>query len=119
MPLNLENRDPSYLCGRLFAIFERIQLDSLNRDINKSIKNVYFSSASTKPSTVFPKLFQLSNHNLKKLNINNNIYYQNLIGEVMDKLDSKFPTTLDEENQCEFIIGYYHQYKELWNINIR
>lgn len=37
----------------------------------------------------------------------------------MDKLDSRFPPTLDEENQCEFIIGYYHQYKELWNINIR
>lgn len=117
MSLNLKNKEPSYLCGRLFAIFEKIQLDSLSKDKSRNIKDVYFSLASINPSAVFPKLFQLSNNNLKKLSTTNKIHYQRLIGEVISKLDSKFPTSLDDEQQGEFIIGYYHQVQEFFNFH--
>lgn len=115
MSLDLKNKAPAYICGRLLAIFEKIQLDSLNKDKGRNIKDVYFSLASVNPSAVFPKLFQLSNNNLKKLSTDDKIYYQKLIGEVINKLDSKFPTSLNDEQQGEFIIGYYHQVQEFSN----
>ncbi|HHX58030.1 MAG TPA: type I-C CRISPR-associated protein Cas8c/Csd1 [Clostridiales bacterium] len=125
MSLNTENNSPAYLCGRLFAVLEKIQIDSYNvlpdgtikafsdKDKpNRTIKDSFFSSACSKPSTVFPRLIQLSHHHMKKLNNTKyNLFgrYNKLMEEVIDKLDKKFPSTLDNDKQGEFIIGYYQQ----------
>ena len=38
MSLDLENKNQAYLCGRLFAVLEKIQQDSSKATINTTIK---------------------------------------------------------------------------------
>lgn len=111
MALNKENTNPAYLCGRLFAVLEKLQQDAAGGTLNTTIVDSYFSSACSKPSTVFPKLMELSNHHIKKVG---GSYFKSLIGEIIDPLDGEFPTTLSLDDQGRFIVGYYQQNRELW-----
>lgn len=118
MHLNEQNFDPAYVCGRLFAVLEKIQLDSLGGNTqNSNIKRSYFSSAASKPSSVLPKLIQLSQHHLDKLSEPSRIFYNKLVGSIIDLLDDSFPQTLGLDGQGRFIIGYYQQNKALYTTN--
>lgn len=117
MSLNKENHDPAYLSGRLFAVLEKIQQDASGGNLNKTIKDSYFSSACSRPSSIFPKLIQLSQYHIKKLSDGNIVFYQKLIGEIMDGMIDKFPHILDLDSQGKFIIGYYQQNKALYTKN--
>jgi CRISPR-associated protein Csd1 len=120
MSLDLENKNSAYLCGRLFAVCERIQKDALGEDLNQTIKDSYFASACSTPTVVFPNLLKLSQNHLaviRKQPINEGFKrrnYQKLISEIVDKLDGEFPSTLSLEDQGRFIIGYYHQNKDFF-----
>jgi CRISPR-associated protein Csd1 len=113
MSLNTENQNAAYLCGRLFAVYEKIQQDA-SGELNRTIKDSYFASACARPSAIMPKLSQLSQNHMRKLKEGSCIYYNQLIGEIMDKLDGKFPQILDLDAQGRFIIGYYQQNKALY-----
>lgn len=113
MSLSTENNDPAYLCGRLFAVYEKIQKDA-SGDLNRTIKDSYFASVSARPSAIMPKLSQLAQNHLRKLSTGSNVYYNNLIGEIIDGLDGMFPQTLDLDSQGRFIVGYYQQNKALY-----
>ena len=41
--LNKENIEPAYLCGRLFAVLERLQQDAAGGSLNRTIKTAYFA----------------------------------------------------------------------------
>ena len=45
MAWNDENKNPAYLCGGLFAVYEKIQQDSSGGNLNRTIKDAYFASA--------------------------------------------------------------------------
>lgn len=107
LALDKTNTDAAYLCGRLFAVLESIQLRSANYSLNRTIKDAYFSSACAKPATVFPKLMRLTQYHLAKLG--NPRYLNDEIAAIVDLLGSEFPSTLSLEAQGKFIIGYYHQ----------
>lgn len=113
MSLNTENTDPAYRCGRLFAVYEKIQQDA-SGDLNRTIKDSYFASACVRPSAIMPKLSQLAQNHLRKLSKGSKIYYNSLICEIMDVLDGTFPQTLDLDSQGKFIVGYYQQNKALY-----
>ena len=129
MALNVQNKNTAYLCGRLFAVLEKIQQNSLseepNKDkddrhkLNKTIKDSYFSSACATPAVVFAKLIRLSQNHLSKLrkfklgSITLEDYYNKLIGEIVGDLD-EFPKTLSLEEQGKFILGYYQQNTALY-----
>lgn len=112
MSLDLENKNQAYLCGRLFAVLEKIQQDASGGGLNRTIKDSYFASACSKPSTVFPKLYKLSQNHIKKLS--SPIFYNKLCGEILDGLDGKFPSTLSLDDQGRFIVGYAQQNKALY-----
>lgn len=111
MALDTGNTSPAYLCGRLFALLEKVQADAIG-SANRTIKDAYFSSAATKPSAVFPRLMMLGQHHIRKAPYGERI--NRTIGEVMDKMGGQFPTTLSTDQQGEFIIGYYQQNKALY-----
>jgi CRISPR-associated protein Csd1 len=111
--LDRNHSEPAYNVGRLFALLEKIQSDSADSELNTTIKDHYFSSASSTPALVFPRLFRLGQHHLAKLNTGSRIFYERLIGEVMSKL-SVFPAHLAIEDQGKFVIGYYHQRQNLF-----
>lgn len=112
MSLNLDNTNQAYLCGRLFAVLEKIQQDASGGNLNRTIKDSYFSSACSKPATVFPKLIQLSQNHLKKVEYV--LFYQKICGDIIDQLEDAFPSTLSLDEQGKFIIGYYQQNKALY-----
>ena len=116
MALNTENKDPAYLCGRLLAILENIQL-SAHPKLNRTIVDSYFSTATTKPDAVFPKLIKLSQFHLihlRKIKEGLSIWFKKQIGDVLDSLDSKFPGRLSLQDQGKFILGYYQQREVLF-----
>ena len=111
--LNPENTNQAYCCGRAFALLEKIQTDSAGGDLNATIKDRYFSSASTTPSLVFPRLFRLSQHHLAKLDPGPRIYNERRLGEVLSLLTG-FPRLLSLEQQGMFVLGYFHQRQDLF-----
>ena len=113
MSLNKENTNPAYLCGRLFAVLEKVQQDASGGTLNKTIKDSYFASACATPSLVFPRLMKLSNAHLSKLPVNTAVFYQKLMGEIIDGMEA-FPKNLSLTEQGNFIVGYYQQNKNLY-----
>jgi CRISPR-associated protein Csd1 len=111
--LNPTETDAGYNCGRLFALLEKVQTDSAGGELNSTIKDRYFSSASTTPALVFSRLFRLSQHHLAKLETGHKIAYDRRIGEVMGLLD-QFPRQLSLEDQGRFVIGYFHQRQDIY-----
>jgi CRISPR-associated protein Csd1 len=111
--LNPAEANAGYNCGRLFALLEKVQTNSAGGELNSTIKDRYFSSASTTPALVFPRLFRLSQHHLAKLETGHKIAYDRRIGEVMGLLD-QFPRQLALEDQGRFVIGYFHQRQDLY-----
>ena len=45
------------------------------------------------------------------------VKYKIVTGEIMDKLNGKFPKTLPLSEQGKFIIGYYQQMQDLYKPN--
>ena len=111
--LDTNNTDPAYCCGRAFALLEVVQRDSVDGDLNKTIKDSYFASASTTPSLVFPRLCRLSQYHLAKLDTGLRIHRDRQLGEVLNKLTA-FPRLLSLEDQGKFILGYFHQTKDIY-----
>jgi CRISPR-associated protein Csd1 len=108
--LDKDNTNPGYLCGRLFAVIDRIQ-EIVNKQ--NTIRNRYMNAASSTPVTVFPTIINLSNHHAEKLEVSKK-FFDELKGEIINKIDAEgFPTQLDLQDQGRFFIGYYHQRQEL------
>ncbi len=113
--LDKSNQNPAYLCGRLFAILEKLQQDASDYLLNRTIKDAYFASAASKPATIFPKLLKLAQNHLKKSNYPG--FFNQSVEEVIDKINGAFPETLPLVEQGKFMIGYYHQYQSFFKKN--
>ena len=111
--LDPNSNDQAYCCGRAFALLEIIQKDSVEGELNKTIKDSYFSSASTTPSLVFPRLCRLSQHHLSKLDTGLRIHREKQLGEILNNL-TIFPHLLSLEDQGKFVLGYFHQTKDIY-----
>lgn len=111
--LDKSNTNQGYLCGRLFAVLDKIQEDA--NGIN-SIRERYMNAASATPASVFATILNLSLHHLEKLsNGGRKIYYEKLKQEIIDKIPATgFPAHLDLQDQGRFFIGYYHQKQDFF-----
>jgi CRISPR-associated protein Csd1 len=113
MSLDIENTHVGYRLGRLFAVLEKIQQEA-NPGINATIRDRFYASASSTPSTVFGNLMRLKNHHLSKLeNTGRRIWFEKLLGEILSEIP-EFPAHLKLDDQGRFAIGYYHQVQDLW-----
>lgn len=113
VPMSLNNESPNraYLLGRLFAVLERIQYQALG-ELNASIADRYYGSASAVPFSVFPRLLSGAKHHLSRLRKDKAGMAVNLdkdLGEIIAKLPETFPRHLSIDEQGRFAIGYYHQ----------
>lgn len=110
--LDSKNNNPGYICGRLFAVLDKIQYDA--NGIH-SMKERYMNAASTTPATVFGTLLNLSSHHAEKLSEGSCIYYEKIKQEIISLLDADgFPAHLDLQDQGRFFVGYYHQMQALY-----
>lgn len=130
-----QNSNPAYLCGRLFAVLVKEELDSKTTEEiettegekttkegkrnNKScFRTSYLNAASTAPSTVFPILLNISVFHSEKLEEKGHNYsarYEKLKEEIISKIGSDgFPNRLSLDNQGRFFVGYYHQMQDFY-----
>ncbi len=114
--LDKENTNQGYLCGRLFAVLDKIQEEANNQH---SIRERYMNSASSTPAAVFSTILNLSNHHFDNLkNEGRKIYFEKLKQEIISKIDADgFKPQLDLQDQGRFFIGYYHQRQDFFTKN--
>lgn len=106
------NVNPAYACGKLFAVYEQLQLAySGYKKLNKNLAQCYFSGCMKQPGIIFPKISELSIVYLHsdKIKDGTRIYLGRLIGEITKEIGEKFPTKFSVDEQGMFILGYYQQ----------
>lgn len=119
--LDPDNRNKGYLLGRLFALYENAQTAALGRNVNATIKDKFYASASASPRRVFSLLERNSvNHlsKLGKLRPGQRVNLEKAIGEIMGSMqpgEDPFPASLPAEDQALFGLGYYHQRSAQFN----
>ncbi|MCD8070958.1 MAG: type I-C CRISPR-associated protein Cas8c/Csd1 [Akkermansiaceae bacterium] len=106
--LDTTNTQPGYLLGRLFAALVKTQKDALP-DLKRTLRDGFYSSASSTPRSVFPRLLRLYPHHLGKLKEGLKVNRDRLVQDIMEGLSSEFPAHLDLTAQGSFALGYYHQ----------
>ena len=109
--LNPESRDDAYLCGRLFAVFDRLQ-SLAQGSVNAGVVERFYASASVTPALVMGRLFRNAQFHLAKteggVTTNVNKDFEN----IASALGNQFPAALGLEGQGRFALGYYHQKAE-------
>lgn len=116
---NESDQNVAYTCGQIFAVLESIQYYAMGKNINAPIRQRFFSSASTTPSTAFGRLCKLAQHHLSKIQtekpgiaINLDKKLQELFSQIGGK---QFPAVFSIEDQASFSIGYYYQKQKEFN----
>lgn len=109
--INNDTNNQAYNLGRLFSILEEIQ-SVANPNINSTIKDRYFTSASSTPAAIFPFLLDLAQKHIKKIRTENQgfcIAKQKEITDILLKFEESFPARMTMQEKGAFQIGYYHQ----------
>jgi CRISPR-associated protein Csd1 len=118
--LDAENRSKGYLLGRLFAVYEQAQTAALGRNVNATIKDKFYGSASATPGRVFSLLDRNSANHLSKVGKERpgqRVNLERTIGAIMDMMapgEDPFPASLSAAEQALFGLGYYHQRGEFF-----
>ena len=116
MALDKTNENIGYILGRLFSVLERIQ-EQAQSGLNKTIRDTYFSAASSSPQVTFKRLQDLAIHHLAKIRNSgqSTVWLEMLLQEVMGKIPAAgLPATLSVDDQGRFAIGYYHQRQDFF-----
>jgi len=120
MALEKEKKDRSYQYGRLLAVLEKIELDTLSDTDTKRISNairmqsMFIKRPGTASKLIIEKLkagyypkFTGSKSGLL-------IHYEQLIGEIMDVISTFSDDGFDKPLRATYIMGYYLQKNELY-----
>lgn len=116
MGLDQTNKNIGYLCGRLFAVLDRIQ-EIATSDSVRSIREHYMNAASATPAGVFPTILKLSRFHSEKIDNNGaKIFLEKIKQEIFDKISGEegFPVHLNMLEQGRFAIGYYQQRQDFF-----
>ena len=118
--LDPECKEPGYLLGRLFAVYEQIQTAALGRNVNATIKDKFYGAAAAQPRKVFHMLESGSANHLSKIGKQRpglKVNLEKAIGAIMGAMspdDDPFPASLPDKSQALFGLGYYHQRNEFF-----
>lgn len=113
--LDPANTNRGYLLGRLFAVYEEVQRAALGGNVNATIKDKFYGSASATPQKVFRTLDAGSQNHFSKLRKQSPGRLVNLekllisITDLMEPGNDPIPASLASAEQALFGIGYYHQ----------
>ncbi|MFC3074231.1 type I-C CRISPR-associated protein Cas8c/Csd1 [Shinella pollutisoli] len=118
--LDPTNRNKGYLLGRLFAVYEHIQIAALGSKVNATIKDKFYGSASAQPRKVFHLLEGGSANHLSKVGKQKpgyKVVLEKQVGAIMELMSpgaDPFPASLSAEDQALFGLGYHHQRNEFF-----
>lgn len=118
--LDPECKESGYLLGRLFAVYEQIQVAALGRNVNATIKDKFYGSAASQPRKVFHMLESGSANHLSKIGKQKpglKVNLEKAVGAIMEAMspdNDPFPASLPDRSQALFGLGYYHQRNEFF-----
>ena len=112
--LDPDNPNESYQLGRLFALLETAQRIALGTNVNSTIVDRYYASASSTPARVFPSLLRGARVHISDVRKQPNKqklgrWLETRLDGITDRLGAEFPMTLRLEDQGRFALGYYHE----------
>ncbi|MBR1217947.1 type I-C CRISPR-associated protein Cas8c/Csd1 [Bradyrhizobium sp. U87765 SZCCT0131] len=113
-------KEPGYLLGRLFAVYEHIQSMALGSNVNATIKDKFYGAASAQPRKVFHLLESGSANHLSKIGKQRpglRVNLEKAVGAIMEVMSpdkDPFPASLPDKSQALFGLGYYHQRNEFF-----
>ena len=110
--LDPDNDNPGYCLGRLFAVLEKTQQEALG-NVNASIKDKFYATASADPAAVFGTLLRTATHHEGKLPEGRRINLERLKMEILGHL-ADIPTHLELADQARFALGCYHQRQDFF-----
>lgn len=107
----MDTESPPKVCGALFAELESLQRAAIP-NLNRSIADSYYASASTTPRAVMPGLLRRSEAHLSKLRRDRpgaHFAISQRIATLMAELNDTggIPATLNLEGQADFALGYW------------
>lgn len=132
--LDPDQNDPAYLCGRLLAVFDRLQYLALG-DVGAGVVERTYGAASATPAVVYGRIFRNAQNHLSKLSHSEGGTATNIqkdprqsragvpkpnseggtatdIQKDLEDITSglgQWPQTLSLEEQARFALGFYHQ----------
>lgn len=114
VPVSLDplSTNPGYVLGRLFAVLEGAQRLALGTQVNATIRDRYYGSASATPALIFPVLLRNTQNHMSRIRKDKPgaaVNVEKDIQDIIDKLPGSFPKHLGMQDQGRFAIGYYHQ----------
>lgn len=119
--LNESCMNKGYLCGRLLAVFDKLQKDAnyfAKTQVNKTYADNYMRLAITNPARAFNIISAKTVYDFEKLRKNNGEktanHYEKLINEIIDKIDTNFPKHLNTVESSAFYVGFRQQQMELY-----
>lgn len=113
--LDPSSKDTGYVLGRLFATYENIQKAALGKSVNATIRDKFYGSASATPARVFGSLAANAFNHLAKIRKEKPAfahYLQDEVQQIANLLEvsaEPFPSSLSQESQAKFALGYFHQ----------
>ncbi|RJQ46689.1 MAG: type I-C CRISPR-associated protein Cas8c/Csd1 [Nitrospiraceae bacterium] len=110
--LNPDHPHPAYHCGRLLAVFARLQRTALG-DVGAGVVQRYYTAASQTPGLILGRLTANAKNHLAKLEGGLAYWFEDLIADVMSCIKDTVPRTLTLEEQSLFALGYYQQLASL------
>lgn len=114
MKLNHENRDRSYLFGRLLAVFEKVERSTYEKGDGREPNAIRLQSAYVNhPLKTWKILEDVLKPYFQKLKPGSREYYKRLISEITEQLCEEDLALLNQELKETYLLGYYLQRAEL------
>lgn len=114
MKLNSEERDRSYLFGRLLAVFEKVERASYDRLESRETNAIRLQSAYVNhPFQTWKTLESLLKPYFQKLRPGQRERYKDLIGEITELFQEEDEPIMNQGLKENYLLGYYLQRAEL------
>lgn len=114
MKLDLENRDRSYLFGRLLAVMEKVERSTYDKEESREPNAIRLQSVYVNhPFQVWKILEDSLNPYFQRLRPGSRKYYKDLISEIAGMFREEDLPILNQSLKETYLLGYYLQRMEL------
>ncbi len=109
MSLDTENRDRSYLFGRLLAVAEAVENSTYTNDDRRETNAMRMQKIfALRPLSIWRMLEEKLESYYRRLSPGLQGYYRKITQEIVDKLPP-LDNDLNQKLDDIYLIGYYHQ----------
>lgn len=116
MALEPERKDRSYQWGRLLAVMEKLERDTYDASESRETNAIRMQSVFVQRPGYASKIImdQLKSAYYPRLSVGTRVYYDRLIGEIMEQLSQFLPDAYNKPLTEMYLPGYYLQRNALY-----